>query len=225
MKRVGFIFALVLLLSAVSACKFHHLGASVTGSGVRKTQTLDLPTFKAIDMEGAVEIHATCQKAVSFEIEGDDNILPLIKVEVRDGVLRIRSEQNYNSREGVIVRLSVPNLESLKATGAGKFRIQDLKNDSFEVRSTGASNVTVTGETKSVEIRATGAGSIDAHNLHAQKANVSSVGAAKIDVFASEQLDATASGAATVSYSGDPKIVNKTINGAGTVGKRENTAF
>src|SRR4029077_14982990 len=105
-------------------------------------------------------------------------------------------------RQGVIVRVSVPNLEGIKATGAGKLRILGLKNDTFEVQSTGASDITVSGETKSVEIRGTGAGSVDAHNLHAQKANVNSVGATKVDVFASEQLDATASGAAAVRYSG-----------------------
>lgn len=225
MKKATSICAMMLLLSAVAACKLGHLGSAVTGSGVRKTEKRDLAAFKAIDMEGAVEVQANCQKPQSFEIEGDDNILPLIQVDVRDGVLRIRTERSYNSHAGVVVRVNVTNLESVKATGAGKFRIQDLKNDNFEVRSTGASTVTVSGETKNVEIRSTGAGSIDAHNLHAQKANVSSTGAARVDVFATEQLDATVSGVGRVSYSGDPRVVNKKVNGAGTVSKREESSF
>jgi Putative auto-transporter adhesin, head GIN domain len=225
MKKTIAICLMMLLLSAVSACKLHKLVNTVTGSGVRKTEKRDLPSFKAIEMEGAVEVQAICQKPESFEIEGDDNILPLIKVEVRDGVLRIRTDEPYNSHEPVVVRLSAPNLESVKATGAGKFRIQDVKNDKFEVRSTGASNVTVSGETKDVEIRNTGAGAIDAHNLHAHNANVTSTGAAKVDVYASEKLDVTVSGVGSVSYSGDPKVVNKTVNGAGTVSKRADSSF
>jgi hypothetical protein len=216
---------MIFLLALGSACKLGKMGGQVNGSGVRKTETRELSPFKAIDMEGAVEVQAVCQKAQSLSIEGDDNILPLIQLEVRDGVLSIRTEHSYNSREGVIVRLSVPNLESVKSTGAGKFRIQNLKNDSFEVRSTGASQVTVNGETKAVEIHSTGAGSIDAHNLHAQKANVTSTGAASVDVYASEQLDVTVSGVGKVSYGGDPKIINKTVNGAGTVAKREQSSF
>ena len=225
MKNTTAICTMLLLLSAVSACKLGHLGHKVTGSGVRKTEKRDLSAFKSIEMQGAFELQATCQKPQSFELEGDDNILPLIQVDVRDGVLHIRTEQNYSSSEAVVVRLSVPNLESVKATGAGKFRIYDLKNDSFEVRSTGAATVTVSGKTENVEIHNTGAGIVDAHSLHAEKANVSSTGAARVEVYASEQLDVTVSGVGAVRYSGDPKVVNKNVNGAGTVSKREDTAF
>jgi len=44
-------------------------------------------------------------------------------------------------------------------------------------------------------------------------------------VDASEQLDASASGAGEVRYSGDPKVVNKHANGAATVSKREPEVF
>jgi len=223
MKKNASVCLMVLLLAALSACKLGKLGNSVAGSGVRKTEKRDLPSFKAIEAEGTFDIDATCQKPESFEIEADDNLLPLIHSEVKDGVLYLSSEKGYNSRQGVTIRITVPNLESVRATGAGKFHIQNLKNDKFELRSTGASAVTASGETKNVEIHSTGAGVIDAHNLRAEKASVSSSGAAKVDVYASEQLDASVSGVGHVSYSGDPKVVNKSVNGVGSISKREQT--
>ena len=224
MKKIASVCLMILFLATLSACKLGKLGNTVAGSGVRKTEKRDLPAFKAIEAEGAFDIQATCQKPESFEIEADDNLLPLIHSEVKDAVLYLSSEKGYNSRQGVTIRITVPNLESIEATGAGKFRIQNLKNDKFELRSTGASAVTASGETKNVEIHSTGAGVIDAHNLHAERANVSSSGAAKVDVYASEQLDASVSGVGHVSYGGDPKVVNKSVSGVGAITKREQTA-
>jgi carbon monoxide dehydrogenase subunit G len=220
MKKTTF-FALLALtvIAAVSSC--HHARTRVQGSGNRKTETRELASFKAIDSEGAVDFDVTCQKPVSFSIEADDNILPLIQTDVRDGVLYLRTEKGYNSRAGIAVRITVPNLESIKAAGAGKFHISDLKNDKFTVQTTGATALTALGETKSVEIRNSGAGKIDTNSLHAQKATVDISGAASVDVNATEQLDASVSGVGRVSYSGNPKTVNKSVSGMGIVSPKE----
>ncbi len=222
MKKIALGCLTMLLLASLSACKFGH---TVAGSGVRKTEKRELGPFKAISTEGSIEIQASCQKPLAFEIEGDDNILPLIHTDVRDGVLYLKSDSGYSSQGGIKVKLTVPDLESVTSTGAARIRIQDLKNDAFKIRSTGASTVTASGSSKNIEIHSTGAGEIDAHSLRAEKANVSSIGASKIQVYASEQLDASASGAGEVRYSGDPKVVNKHANGAATVSKREPEVF
>ena len=225
MKRLAFISVLMLLLVTFSGCHFGHLGPTVSGSGVRKTEKRDLPPFQEIDTTGALNIQVVCQQPESFEIEADDNILPLIQSEVRNGVLHLKEKQGYNSRQGVFVRITVPNLEGFDATGAGKVRISSLKNDKFQVHSTGAATVTVTGETRDLEIHTTGAGTVDAHNLHAQKANVSSTGAAKVEVYATEELEASATGAGHVTYSGNPKTVKKHASGAASVGKGDEQSY
>ena len=220
MKKTTFVSLLALALTmAVTGC--HHSGTRVKGSGNRKTEKRELSSFKAIDSEGAIDFEVTCQKPVSISIEGDDNILPLIQTDVRDGVLYLRTEKGYNSRASIAVRITVPNLDSIKAAGAGKFQISDLKNDKFTVQTTGATALTASGETKSVEIHNAGAGKIDTGSLHAQKAKVDISGAASVDVYASEQLDASVSGVGRVSYSGNPKTVNKNVSGMGIVSAKE----
>ena len=213
---------LMLLLIPLSGCHF-HVGDSVAGSGIRKIEKRELPSFDSISTEGAFTVEAVTQKPVSFEIEADDNILPLIRSEVRSGVLYLKPEKSFNSQRGVTLRITVPDLSKVEAMGAGRFRVQGLKNDHFEVRTTGAATVTVSGDTKDLEIHTTGAGLVDTHGLRAARANVSSTGAAKVDVYASEQLDANVTGVGQVVYSGDPKVVNKHTAGAATVTKREDT--
>ena len=218
MKRIAIALTLAfLVLFVLSAC-LH----GVHGSGVRKTEKRDLASFTSIETSGAFEVEVKCQKPGSFEIEADDNILPLVQTEVRGGVLHVTTTKGYSSSGGIVLRITVPDLESLKSTGAGKFHVSDIKNDSFEIQSTGAAEVVATGQSKSVKISSTGAGKIDAHNLRAETADVNVTGAASVDVYATDQLDVTVSGAGRVTYSGDPKV-NKHISGAGQVTKKEGT--
>jgi hypothetical protein len=219
MKRIAIILLLAFAaLLMLSACKF----GGVHGSGVRQTEKRDLPSFTSIETAGAFEVEVNCQKPASFEIEADDNILPLIQTEVRNGVLHVSTTKHYSSSRGIVLRITVPDLESVKSTGAGKFRVSDVKNDSFEIQSTGAAQVVASGQSKSVKIGSTGAGKIDAHNLRAETADVSVTGAASVDVYATDQLNVTVSGAGRVTYSGNPNV-NKKVSGAGQVIKKEGT--
>lgn len=215
MKRIANVLLPASLLFVLWGC---HIG--VHGSGVRKTEKRDLPSFNAIETTGAFEVQVTCQKPASFEIEGDDNILPLIQIEVRNGVLRVTSTKHYSTRDPISLRITVPDLTSVSSTGAGKFTVTDLKNDNFEIHSTGAALVVAEGQSNNVKISSTGAGKIDSHDLRAGKVDVTVTGAAAVDVYASDQLDVNVSGAGRVTYSGDAKV-NKRVSGAGQVTKKQ----
>ena len=218
MKKIAISLTIALMfLFAFSGC-IH----GARGSGVRKTEQRQLALFTAIETSGAFQVDVACQKPASFEIEADDNILPLIQTEVSNGVLRVSTTKSYMSSGGILLRITLPNLESIESSGAGKFQVSDLKNDNFKIHSTGASTVNASGISKTVEIDSTGAGKIDAHNLEARKADVSVTGAAAVDVSVSDQLDVTVSGAGRVTYSGNPKVT-KRVSGAGQVKKKEST--
>lgn len=216
MKKIAISAPLALILALLLSACIH----GVRGSGVRKTEQRDMPAFDSIDTSGAFEVEVTCQKPASFEIEADDNILPLVQTEVRNGVLYVITTKSYSSTGGIKLRINVPNLVSVKSTGAGKFNVSGVKNDKFEIHSTGAATVVASGQSKSVEISSTGAGKIDAHDLRANDANVSVTGAAGVDVYATNELNVTVSGAGRVTYSGNPKV-NKRVSGAGQVIKKE----
>ena len=116
MKRKTVLLLLVACGLVLSGCKFHR---GIAGSGVRKTERRELKSFNAIDTTGAYEIDVTCQKPASFEIEADDNILPLIKTEVRDGILFVSNDQEYHSSKPVSLRITLPDLNSVSTHGAG----------------------------------------------------------------------------------------------------------
>jgi len=215
--RTRILVLMVAVTAFATAC--HHMGPSVRGSGNRVTQKRDIGDFKSLSTEGAFNIRIVCQKELSLEIEGDDNILPLITSEVGGNVLRLKSLRNYSASEPITIRISVPNLEALSVSGAGKIDIEGLKNDRFEIDSSGAPTIRAAGTTNVVDIDSKGAAKIDTHNLHAMRAVVDSSGVSKIDLDVKDKLDVTISGPSHVVYDGDP-VVTKTINGPGKLEKR-----
>ena len=211
---------LVVTLLAFATIGCHHsINAGVKGSGKREVQKRDVQPFTSISSMGAFNIEVVAQKAQSLEIEGDDNILPLISTEVSNNTLRIKNVRGFSINEPVKIRISVPDLSGLNVSGAGSVDISGLKNEKFEIGCDGAPTIKVSGTTKVIDIDSSGAGKIDTHNLHAQSGVIDSKGVTKIDVDVKDQLDVTISGPSTVTYEGDPTI-NKTIHGPGRVEKR-----
>lgn len=212
----------LLVLFVVFAAGCHHgRFAEISGSGKRELQKRNVAPFTSISTEGAFTIEVTCQKDVSLEVEGDDNVLEFVTTDVGSNILRIKTTKNYSTNEPVKFKISVPNLEGLSVNGAGHIEIKNLNNDKFEIDTNGAPTIVASGNTKVIDVGANGAGKIDAHNLHASRGVVDSKGVATVDLDVADQLDVTISGPAKVTYKGDP-VVNKTIHGPGKVERRTN---
>ena len=220
MKKAPVVVTMALsLLFVGSACRY--MGKGVRGSGNRKTEKRTLAAFKSVEASGAFEVNVVCQQSQTFEIEGDDNLLPIIKTDVNDGNLRIHSDTQYSASRPIAIRISMPDLEKYTSAGAGDVHVSAVKNNRLVLSNTGAANIEASGETKFVEIGTSGAGNIETENLRAERAKVSVSGAANVEVYATQQLDVSVSGIGSVTYSGNPPIVNKSVSGIGSVSKKE----
>jgi len=214
-KRV---LLLIVLISLVSGC--HRIHSGIAGSGKLQKQKRDVGSFNSISTEGAFDLEIVCQKPQSLEIEGDDNVLPLVSTEVSNNVLHIKSLRGYSVSKPIKLSISVPDLEGISASGAGKIEVSGIKNEKFVIDASGAPAIKAAGETKVLNVDTSGAGKIDTHKLRAARVVVESKGVSKVEVYAAEQLDVTVSGPSNVIYEGDA-VVNKTVNGPGSVEKKE----
>src|SRR5215213_441477 len=211
---------LMILLLAVLAAGCHGtLHSDITGSGKRETEKRQVAPFTSITTEGAFNIEVTCQKPLSVEVEADDNVLEYVSTNVTNNLLRLKNSRSISVNEPVKIRISVPNLEGLSVSGAGKIEIKGMNNEKFEIDSNGAPSIVVSGTTKLIDINTNGAGKIDTHNLHATRGVVESNGVSRVDLDVADQLDVTVSGPSSVFYKGDP-VVNKNVHGPGKVEKR-----
>ncbi len=215
MKKTILFLSLALLV--LGGCR--HFG-NATGSGTMKLEKRDVPAFSAVNISGAYDVEIVVQKEQSLEIEGDDNLLPLIKTEVKNGVLSINNEKSFSTKKALRVRISVQNLDAISTSGASEFTVTNVKSDEFNIEASGAGSIEISGETKTLEVGMSGAVGLDAKDLKAQKVTVTTSGAASADVYASEELRASVSGAGNVDYYGDPKTVSEDTSGAGSISKK-----
>jgi hypothetical protein len=192
----------------------------VKGSGVVKTEKRSLAPYTALEVSCPASLEVRLQEPESSEISGDDNLIPLITTEVKNNTLYIRSTQEIAPREKLRISLSNPDLIRFTFSGAGDANVSNIKNDRIEIVLSGAGDLTASGETKEAAIKLSGAGRVDAKNLLAAKAKADSTGVGSLDVYATEQLEAKASGVGEINYYGSPKIVKKDASGIGSISER-----
>jgi hypothetical protein len=190
------------------------------GSGVSKTEKREVPSFDSIEASGALDIEIVCQKEPSLEIEGDDNLVPLLKTEVRGGTLYINSEKSFSARKGIRIRITTANIQKISSSGASNFQVSNIKNEKLRIQNSGATNVNLSGQTVALELELSGASKADTEKLIAERVTVNLSGAGKANVYASDELNADVSGAGSVTYSGDPKTVNRNVSGVGSISRK-----
>ena len=215
---IGVILANVFSFGKTTARFFNFsIGDKVCGSGNTASEKRDVADFQAIDVGGVFQVEITAQKDFDVEIEADDNLLPLIKTEVRGGVLRLETEKSISSKNPIRVRISAPDIQNLEVSGASKVSIANLSNENLEIDSSGASKVTVAGETANLIVDVSGASKIDAENLQTENASIEASGASAVSVYATNELKADASGASSIVYQGSPKNFSNKTSGASSV--------
>lgn len=218
--------SIIIIVTIISVCLIFAVGCNtggfrgVEGSGNEKSEMRNLSGFKKIEAQGAVSLVVDAQKDFSVEIEADDNLLPLIKTEVSGDTLKISTEERISPKTKISVKISMPELASLNISGASKAEVANVKTDSLKLEASGASKINISGEANKLESDATGASSIDAESLMVTDANVKASGASNTTVSATTDLNADASGASKIYYTGEPKNLSPKSSGASSVKKK-----
>jgi hypothetical protein len=232
MKKIGIVIFIIAISIGVIAGNFFSFGRvayrvfninfvrGVQGSGVLATEKRDISGFNGVDVGGVFQVEMVAQKDYSVEVTADDNIVPMVKTCVSNGILKIQSDGRFSNSNPIRVRISAPNIESIRAAGASKVTVSELKNSSVDVDTSGASRVSLSGETSNLTIEVSGASHIDAAALRAENADVDASGASNISVFATNRLSADASGASRISYTGSPASVEKKASGASKISQK-----
>lgn len=229
MKKIGIlIFAAAVIFGVVVASIFSFgrvnekffnfsFNKKIRGSGNVVTETRDIKGFNGVDVSGVFQVEITAQKDFVVEVEADDNLIPLIKTEIRGGVLHIETERRIKTASSLKIRISAPDIDSIQASGVSKVNLANVDNNELRIDTSGASKINLNGETARLSIEVSGASSIDAENLKAEAVAVNASGASHVSVFATGELRSDASGASRIVYSGSPRSIEKNSSGASSI--------
>lgn len=218
---------------------------AIPGSGRIETETRKLEDFDAISIRYPGEIIVRQGGQASVSIEAEDNLLPQLTTEIRNGTLFIEnSEESYSKRvaptEDVKITITVTDLKEINFSAAGTLQVDGLKTDAFELKLSGAGDttlkdlevkrltatlsgagkITIAGKADDVTVFISGLGDFNGTKLQSRTAEVQISGAGTATLRVKDELTAKISGAGTVNYYGSP-AVHETISGAGAVNKME----
>src|SRR5581483_5513876 len=210
-KGLGLLAAVVIVAGCGSTT------TSTKGSGKVVTVSRDVPSFTSVDLTAAATVSVTVGKRTALTISGDDNVVRLIRTDVRDGELVISSKHGYTTSHGLDIRIATPSLVGSTMRGAGSLAATGIRSKSFGVDVIGAGRLQLAGTTGSVDVNVAGVGAVELGRLLARDAHVELSGTGQIHVYATHTLDATVDGVGSISYSGDPAHVRTHVSGLGAI--------
>lgn len=230
MKKFGFflfVAALAIGIIGSSIFSFGKLGGKwfnfsddfggVHGSGHVAAEHRDLSGFESIDVGGVFQVEIVAQQDFKVEVEADDNLLSHIETDVRGNTLHIATDGRLKTDNPIKIRISAPNIDSLDVSGAATVSLSNIKNLSLNVDASGASKISVSGETAKLIVDISGATKVNADELRATDALIEASGASYVGVHVSGELRSDLSGASRVEYTGTPTNIETKKSGAGKV--------
>ncbi|UCC88848.1 MAG: DUF2807 domain-containing protein [Anaerolineales bacterium] len=241
MKQLSMWIALTSVIAASLACAIPFGIRTIRGSGNVVTEEREVSGFDSVALSAFGEVIISQGDDESLTIETDDNLMPYIQTEVRNGTLELGWARNIVPvpSRSLVFRVSVKELVALNSSGAGRFEIDELDTDRLNVNLSGAGdikinsltatdlaitvsgagNVEVAGAVETQEISLSGLGNYVAPDLESQAATVRISGAGDTSIWVQDSLDVVISGAGNVDYFGSPQVT-KEISGVGGVTSR-----
>jgi len=215
MKKITIVF-LAACIALVAGC--HWVG--IRGNGHIKTDERTISAFTNIDASGAFQIEWK-SGALALSITTDENLLAYIDNQISGDALRLRTREQIWPTHGIKVVISSPTRTGAKISGAVKLTANQLSGPRFALESTGAAEVKLDGNIDELLADMTGASELHAGGLQTKTTEISTTGAADAEIDVSETLKVAITGAGKVSYSGNPKTIEKHISGAGSIHHRD----
>ena len=192
----------------------HWVG--VRGNGHLKTDQRTISAFTTVDASGTFTIEWR-NGPPALSITTDENLLPYIDNQVSGDTLHLHTRENIWPTHGIKVVISSPTRTGAKISGAVKLTANQLSGPRFALESTGASQVTLDGNIDELLAEMTGASELIASGLQTKTTEISTTGASDAEIAVNEILKVAITGAGKVSYSGNPKTIEKHITGAGSI--------
>lgn len=233
LRVLGFLMALVVLAS----CTFPM---GVVGSGHTVTIEKDFTDFTKVSVGYAFAVNITPSDTYKVTITVDDNLEKHLDVAVRGDTLRIgfKPGVNLNLRGDTLrAEIAMPRLEGLELNGASRGTVTGFRSDArlalelsgastlggdiqagdVQMQLSGASKATLKGSGGAMRLEASGASRADLAEFATKDTQVEVSGASSAIVNVDGKLDANASGASQVRYTGSPSLGRIDVSGASRV--------
>ncbi len=192
-------------------------GSGVEGSGVSKTENREPGIFKKINLDISADVDARKGDKARVRITADDNILPLISTEVKNGILTISSKKSYAAKVSIRIQIQAPEITQVILSGSGNIFLDSVSDKELSLIISGTGDIRAVGSVDDLVSKVEGSGNLKLKGLKAKNCEISIDGSGDAEVFVTGSLDARISGSGDITYYGNPKKVGHKIHGVGDI--------
>ncbi len=234
-KVLAVILAIFLAAAAFSSC-IRITGFS--GSGNLATRERNISGIRSVSVSAGMNLYIEQSGYESLRIEAEDNVIPKILTEVKNGHLEIKYKPwifgfgGINVTSPVNIYLTIADIDAIKASSGSYLESGMISTESLKLSlASGASgeveiqvsklivdlssgsNLKIGGTAQTQEADLSSGVKYDAYGLKSTQAKLDVSSGAVADINVSERLDVDISSGATVRYIGTPKIISDISSG------------
>ncbi len=201
--------ARVLTMTALTAAVALTTGCDATatrGEGAVTSETRQIRGFTRVEAGAGISVSVRIDPTATVEVRAQQNIVPIILTDVTNETLRIHSARSYTSSEPVEIVISTPQLDGIALSGGSHGTVDGLASDALDVSLTGGSQLTASGQSRTVTLDMTGGSTADLEAVSAATISVDLSGGGDATVTASERVQGTASGGTRLTVLGGAQL-------------------
>ena len=223
----------VLQLPAQNFWKRH-----IRGEGPTITREFDLRNFDGVHNGFACDVELTRGNDYKVVVEGQENIIDNLKLEVEGGNLKIKYDRMVRRADKVTIFITMPALTDVALSGSGNLKTTNhfsnsgdldvslsgsgnvflnIDSRTVDTRMSGSGSVEFDGEAEALAIAISGSGNLNAQDFETKECEVRISGSGNATVYVSDRLDARISGSGNIRYRGNAAKVHSSVSGSGNV--------
>jgi hypothetical protein len=191
------------------------------GGGPKVTQTRDVASYSALDVDGGVNVDIIPGDTRDVVVTGGEEVIDRVRTVVEDGRLEVSIKDHGivigpDPFDDVRVEVAAGALDTIRVQGSGDLDLGRVDKDELTIVVQGGADIDASGTVGHLELVVNGAGDADLGELEARTARVQIEGAGDAQLNVSDELDVSVEGAGDVSYRGNPSVRQR-VEGAGEV--------
>lgn len=235
MKRIA-LYTVLFATLTLTSCYFGDWNNGVRGEGNVTTEVVSVDDFTGVHASSGIDVTIS-QGDYYVEVVADENLHEYITVEREGRMLKIGSERNIYRAESKVVHVTLPELTEIKISSAGDveaktdFECEELDisissagdlelgvtADEIDLSISSSGDCNLWGRTGRFDAQLSSAGDLNAYDLEADYVSVRVSSAGDARVYASKEIEMSASSAGNIYYKGDAHVKRSSTSSAGSI--------
>jgi hypothetical protein len=240
MRRLATLVAAAVLATPFAASAHGwSWGTGTSGDGKKVTLQRVVGEFKAVRLEGSLDVRVKVGPPTAVAVTIDENLQPMVETRLEGDTLVIDTTGSMHCSGVSRVELSTPTLRAFAIEGSGDVSIDGGQGDlklsvagsgdlswrgaaaRLGVEIAGSGDVKLAGSAEEARLEVAGSGDIRARPLTARSAEIDVAGSGDVEVtLDGGTLRAQVAGSGDIHWYGKAQVERVSVSGSGEIARR-----